>query len=240
MPHGTASLRSNGRSQMSLPSIVTTLIPTMNLRERVEMALEAAIRSGEMPPGDIFSAPALAAQFGVSATPVREAMLNLEKIGFVEAVRNKGFRVTTVRDEDILNIVAVRRLLEPPVMRELAGSIPADAIIELRATADAIVEGAASGQLANYLEADRALHERINSFSGNPRLSSLISQLRKETRLPGLARMLATEELSQSAAEHHELLDLLEAGKGEEAEALMHRHIGHVIGWWAGRDEASD
>ncbi|MFD5213308.1 GntR family transcriptional regulator [Microbacterium sp. NPDC058345] len=222
---------------MTLPSLVTPLQPVMNLRERVEVALEAAIRSGEMPPGELFSAPALAARFNVSATPVREAMLNLEKLGFVEAVRNKGFRVTMVRDEDVENIVAVRRLLEPPVMRDLAGSIPADAYADLRARAQAIVEGAASGDLASYLEADRAFHEAVNSFSGNPRLTSLITHLRRETRMPGLAGMLATEELSKSAAEHHELLDLLEAGEGEDAERLMHRHIGHVIGWWAGRSE---
>ncbi len=211
----------------------------MNLRERVEVALEAAIRSGEMPAGELFSAPALAARFNVSATPVREAMLNLEKLGFVEAVRNKGFRVTTVHDDDIANIVAVRRLLEPPLMRQLAGAIPTEAFAGLKATADAIVEGAANGNLTTYLEADRAFHETINAHCGNPRLATLISQLRKETRLPGLAGLLATEELSKSAAEHHELLDLLAAGDGEEAERLMDRHIGHVIGWWAGRDESS-
>ena len=223
---------------MSSPSIVTPLQPVLNLRERVEVALEAAIRSGEMPSGELFSAPALAAKFNVSATPVREAMLNLEKLGFVEAVRNKGFRVTSIRDEDVANIVAVRRMLEPALARELAGEIPADEYAHLRAMADAIVDGASKGDLTTYLEADRAFHEAVNAHSDNPRLTSLISQLRKETRLPGLAGMLATEELSKSAAEHHELLDLLEAGDGKKAEAVMHRHIGHVIGWWAGRDEA--
>lgn len=224
---------------MSHFSVVTPLQPVLNLRERVEVALEAAIRSGEMPEGELFSAPALATKFNVSATPVREAMLNLEKLGFVEAVRNKGFRVTSIRDEDVTNIVAVRRMLEPALARELAGEIPTGEYAHLRTMADAIVDGASSGDLTTYLEADRAFHEAINAHSDNPRLTSLISQLRKETRLPGLAGLLATEELSKSAAEHHELLNLLEAGDGAGAEAVMHRHIGHVIGWWAGRDEAS-
>ncbi|MBS3182441.1 GntR family transcriptional regulator [Leucobacter manosquensis] len=223
---------------MTPSSTVTPLRPALNLRERVEVALEAAIRSGEMPAGEVFSAPALAARFNVSATPVREAMLNLEKLGFVEAVRNKGFRVTTIRDEDVANIVAVRQLLEPPLMRHLAGKIPADAYSDLRAMADTIVQGAAEGDLTTYLEADRAFHYAVNTNSDNPRLINLISQLRKETRLPGLANMVATQKLSRSAAEHHELLDLLESGDGESAEAVMHCHIGHVIGWWAGRDES--
>ncbi|MGA7148857.1 MAG: GntR family transcriptional regulator, partial [Microbacterium sp.] len=195
------------------------------------------IRSGEMPPGELFSAPALALRFNVSATPVREAMLNLEKKGFVETVRNKGFRVTVVSDEDIENIVAVRRLLEPPVMRELAGAIPAAAYAGLRSLADAIVISAAGGDLTAYLEADRLFHAALTDFAGNPRLTDLVSELRQQTRLPGLAGLLATDELAQSAAEHHMLLDLLQEGDGEEAEQLMRRHIGHVIGWWAGRPE---
>lgn len=225
---------------MSTPSAVTALQPVMNLRERVEIALEAAIRSGEMAAGELFSAPVLAARFNVSATPVREAMLNLEKRGFVEAIRNKGFRVTTVSDDDIENIVAVRRLLEPPVMRWLAGSIAKEEYTDLRAMADAIVTGATNGDLTSYLEADRAFHSALNAFCGNPRLTSVVSDLRQQTRLPGLAGLLATEELARSAAEHHELLDLLEAGDGDAAEQLMHQHIGHVIGWWAGRSEPED
>ncbi|WZH38310.1 MAG: GntR family transcriptional regulator [Microbacterium enclense] len=220
----------------SLPA-VTPIRPASSLRERVELALEAAIRSGEMPAGEVFSAPALGAQFDVSATPVREAMLNLEAKGFVETVRNKGFRVTAVSDRDIDEIVEVRRLLEPPVMRQIAGKIGPEAHDELSRLADAIVTNAARGDLSAYLEADRAFHAALTDQAGNRRLTELVSDLRRQTRLPGLAGLLATEELAQSAAEHHDLLRLLSEGKGEEAEDLMHKHIGHVIGWWAGRPE---
>lgn len=222
---------------MSVLPVVSPLQPVSSLRERVEVALETAIRSGEMPAGELFSAPALAARFNVSATPVREAMLNLEKKGFVETVRNKGFRVTVVSDADVENIVAVRRLLEPPVMREIAGKIPPRAYRELRALADTIVASAAKGDLTAYLEADRVFHAALTAFAGNPRLTDLVSDLRQQTRLPGLAGLLATDELAASAAEHHDLLNLLERGDADQAEQLMRRHIGHVIGWWAGRPE---
>lgn len=223
---------------MTVEPLVTALAPVSSLRARVEHALEAAIRSGEMPPGELFSAPTLALQFNVSATPVREAMLNLEKKGFVETVRNKGFRVTVVSDDDVRDIVEVRRLLEPPIMRQLAGRISEDSYPELEKLADAIVSNAARGDLAAYLDADRAFHAALTSHARNPRLTSLVSDLRQQTRLPGLADLVATEELARSAAEHHELLQLLRAGAGEQAEQLMHRHIGHVFGWWAGRPEA--
>src|SRR6188472_1730558 len=63
-----------------------------SLRDRISKSLSAAITSGELAPGTLVSVPTLASQFDVSATPVREAMLDLEQRGFVEPVRNKGFR----------------------------------------------------------------------------------------------------------------------------------------------------
>ena len=69
-----------------------------SLREQVAQALRGALVAGEMRPGTVYSAPALATRFGVSATPVREAMLDLAKEGLVEAVRNKGFRVVGLSD----------------------------------------------------------------------------------------------------------------------------------------------
>ncbi|MGR0318658.1 GntR family transcriptional regulator [Agromyces sp. ZXT2-3] len=223
---------------MARETSVTPIRPSSSLRERVEAALAAAIRSGEMKPGELFSAPTLAARFAVSATPVREAMLNLEKRGFVEIVRNKGFRVTGVSDQDLQDIVDIRQLLEPPTVGALAGRIPAESYGHLRDLAGRIVDGAVRGSLADYLEADADFHAAVTSHAGNPRLSALITELRAQTRLPGLADLLATEELAASADEHLELLDLLEAGDGEGAERLMHRHIAHIIGWWAGRPEA--
>lgn len=222
---------------MSQNIAVTPIERASSLRERVEAALAAAIRSGEMKPGELFSAPTLAARFSVSATPVREAMLNLEKRGFVEIVRNKGFRITRVSEQDLHSIVEIRQLLEPPVVRKLAGRIPQDSYPQLRELAARIVEGASRGSLAVYLEADIEFHEAVTAHAGNQRLTELVTELRSQTRLPGLAGMLATEELAVSANEHLELLDLLEAGNGEAAERLMNRHIAHVLGWWAGQPE---
>ena len=85
-----------------------------SLREQVSRALEAALVAGELQPGVIYSAPGLAEQFGVSATPVREAMLDLVKDGFVEVVRNKGFRVLEVSESDLDQISQIRLLLEVP------------------------------------------------------------------------------------------------------------------------------
>lgn len=214
-----------------------TPVEQVSLRARVEQALSAAIITGELAPGTLLTVPTLAAQFDVSATPVREAMLDLEGRGFVEPVRNKGFRVTEVSDETLRDIVEVRQLLEPPAMAELATRFPTEELPALEALALRIIEGAETSDLRAYLEADLEFHLALTRLLGNRLLVDLVRDLRSRTRLVGLSSMLETKALGDSAAEHRELLAHLAAGQAEAARAVMHRHIHHTLGWWSGRAE---
>src|SRR4051812_40547668 len=87
-----------------------------HLRDQVANALRAALIAGELRPGEVYSAPALAAEYGVSATPVREAMLDLAREGLVEAVRNKGFRITEMTERDLDEFTEIRALIEIPTV----------------------------------------------------------------------------------------------------------------------------
>jgi len=205
-----------------------------NLRDRIRDALRAAIISGRLEPGVVYSAPTLGAQFGVSPTPVREAMLDLVKEGLVVAHPNKGFRITEVSDEDLDNLAAVRLLIEPPTVRDAVAVIPAEDFPGLRTLAQAIVDAAERGDLVGYVEADHVFHLTLLGYSRNRFLLEVVSGLRAKTRLFGLASLLRGGRLGASAAEHHELLDLVEARDPVGAEILMHRHVGHVRGLWAG------
>jgi DNA-binding GntR family transcriptional regulator len=217
---------------------IRRIVPAVSLRADVEHALSAAIVSGELAPGSIVSVPTLAARFGVSATPVREAMLDLAKRGFVESVRNKGFRITEVSEEDLLEIVQIRRWLEVPAMGLLAKSFPVDQTARFRRLADAIVKAAGQGEFQEYLDADTVFHLEMLRLLKNDRLVSVVAQLRSQTRMVGLSDLRETIELEKSAQEHHLLLDRLAAHEHAGAEELMFHHIGHVSGWWAGRAES--
>ncbi|WP_051325893.1 FCD domain-containing protein [Glycomyces tenuis] len=223
---------------MTLPSI-QRLEPGESLRARVERTLATAIISGELAPGTLLTVPTLAERFAVSATPVREAMLDLDKRGFVEPVRNKGFRVTAVSDDLLHDIVEIRLLLEPPAMARLAGAFPADRLEEFRSQADAIVTGARAGDLTAYLLADRRFHLELTALLGNAVLVDTIAELRARTRMVGLVSLLETSMLDVSAEEHHRLLDHLAAGDADAAAEVMRQHIRHAIGWWAGKPEAN-
>src|SRR4051795_2428322 len=106
-----------------LPS-VRRLAQRENLRDSVANALRAAVISGELKPGEVYSAPMLGARFGVSATPVREAMLDLVREGLVISLRNKGFRVTEVSADALDTLARMRLRLDPPPTLNVVLAVP--------------------------------------------------------------------------------------------------------------------
>lgn len=208
-------------------------LDTVRLRERVSRALRAAIVSGELEPGEIYSAPALSAKFGVSATPVREAMLDLVRENLVETVPNKGYRVTAMGEDDLDEITELRMLVEPVLTAKVATLIPDADYPYLRDLAEAIVDGAKVGDLVAYTDADQAFHLQLLEYAGNHRASALIRELRGQTRLFGLTYLYEHGGLVESAQEHHTILDALAAHDEAEVERLMRTHISQVRGRWA-------
>ncbi|GAA1198110.1 GntR family transcriptional regulator [Prauserella alba] len=205
----------------------------VSMRDRVGRALRAAIISGEMEPGVVYSAPSLGTRFGVSATPVREAMLDLVREELVEIVPNKGFRVTEVSETDLDQITEIRLLIEPPAVSKVTPIIPDADFAELRELAQNIVTAAEAGDLVEYTEADRVFHLRLLSYADNPRMTNLVSDLRAHTRLFGLAALRERGELVDVAREHHDIVDALHARDQHQAESQMRAHISQVRGRWA-------
>ncbi|MFE7171045.1 GntR family transcriptional regulator [Streptomyces sp. NPDC057616] len=206
---------------------------TPNFRERVVDVLRAALIAGELLPGQVYSAPALAPRLGVSATPVREAMLELVKEGMVDIVPNKGFRVTAVSDRQLDEYKHIRSLIEIPTTVGLATTAAAADLETLRPLAVEIVDSAAKGDLIAYIEADLDFHLGLLALAGNDHLVEVVRDLRRRSRLYGLTALVEAGRLQASAEEHLELLDALLARDPEGVREVMTRHLGHVRGLWA-------
>jgi DNA-binding GntR family transcriptional regulator len=205
-----------------------------SLREEITTILQGAVMSGEMEAGVVYSAPSLAERFGVSATPVREAMLDLAKEGLVEVVPNKGFRVVTLSATELDALTEIRGLLEVPVVRRLAvDGVPAEAIEALRPLAAAVEDAARRRDFIAHVTYDLDFHLGLLSLGGNARLVEIVRSLRQGSRLYGLRGLPEDSAVFASFHEHAELLDLVAARDADGAEALMRRHIGHVRGEWA-------
>lgn len=217
----------------SAPALPTLGGQKRNYRERVADALRAALIAGELRPGEVYSAPTLAARFGVSATPVREAMLDLVKEGLVDTVPNKGFRVTAVSEKQLDEYTHIRSLIEIPTTAGLATTADPVALEALRPAAQEIVTAAAAGDLIAYVEADIRFHLGLLALAGNEHLVEVVGDLRKRSRLYGLHALVEAGRLEDSAQEHLEILDALAARDEEAVRAVMTRHLGHVRGLWA-------
>lgn len=211
-----------------------------NLREQVGEALRALLVTGRMRPGQVYSAPALAHEFGVSATPVREAMLDLVRDGLVEVARNKGFRVTEVDDAELDALAELRSLIEIPVMTMVAGACTGDvavAVEELRPLARRITEAAAEPDLVTYTEADNEFHTRFLALHRNPHVVSVVRDMRHRSRLYGLEALAAAGALADLAGEHEQMVDAALRQDEDEMLHLMTRHMGHIRSTWAGRGQ---
>ncbi|MCT7354068.1 GntR family transcriptional regulator [Streptomyces sp. 15-116A] len=205
----------------------------LSYRERVADALRAALIAGELRPGEVHSAPALAARFGVSATPVREALLDLAKEGLVDTVPNKGFRVTAVSERQLDEYTHIRSLIEIPTTAQLATTADPTALEALRPVAEEIVTAAVAGDLIAYVEADLRFHLGLLALAGNEHLVEVVRDLRRRSRLYGLTALAEQGRLQASAEEHLELLDTLLARNEAAARTVMTRHLGHIRNLWA-------
>jgi len=209
----------------------------VSLREQVAAALRTALISGQLQPGTTYSIPTLAEQLGVSATPVREAMLDFVQQGILAAVPNKGFRVVEMTDADLDALTEVRRMLEVPAVERASGALSDESIVHLRIIAEQVRDAAAAGDLVSYLEGDREFHLALLAGAGNPRLIDIVDALRTQSRLYGLGDLAADGTLVASAQEHLELLEAVARGDSAAAADLMGHHLDHVRGSWARRDE---
>ncbi|MEO6997911.1 MAG: GntR family transcriptional regulator, partial [Terracoccus sp.] len=173
------------------------------------------------------------------ATPVREAMLDLVSEGLVTVVRNKGFRVTELDDKELDSIAELRGLIEVPVMGMVAEECDDALALEverLRPLAIEITKAAASGDLLTYTEVDNEFHSRFLALHGNPRVVSVVHDLRLRSRLFGLESLAAAGVLAQMSREHEEMVDAALRRDGDGMREVMGRHIGHIRSTWAGRN----
>lgn len=216
-------------------SVEITLHQT-NLRDQALAVLKMRLISGDLAPGVIYSAAALATELGVSNSPVREAMLTLVNDGLMETVKNRGFRVIPLSDEERRNIYDLRKLIEIPSMAKLATM--SDEIIahkeKFAAIAAGMVKSAKSGDIVGYLDADRNFHIGLLSLLKNERLVAIVENLRDQTRQYGLKALSKRGELTKSAEEHLPILDAILAGDKRLTTRLMTDHLSHLVGDWAG------
>ena len=207
-------------------SLVALSVDSSTLSERAEEGIRAAIRSGELATGELYSVAKLAGTLGVSRTPVREALLVLERQGMVRFERNRGVRVTEMKLQDISDIFELRLLLELPACRHACASPErAQHAADVRDAFSAMRRAVELDDEVEFMIHDRRFHEHILLASGNARLAETVGTLRDQMRQLGPSTVGRTRSLTAILAQHVAILDAFEAGDGDRTADAMRDHI---------------
>jgi len=205
---------------------------TLSLREQAASAIRTGIVTGAITAGEIYSVPTLAEQLGVSATPVREAMLDLVGEGLVHPVRNRGYRVVSMEVADLEAVLKIRLLLEVPSMGDVAVLAKGRDLSEFRTIAASMPTFARAGDIQGYLDADERFHLGLLGLLDNERLVDIVGMLRNQSRLFDIGGLAQAGKLAEAGAEHTVILDAIEAGQRKRVEALVKEHLLSVRKAW--------
>ncbi len=193
------------------------------LRESVHAELRADILRCRIPPGSDIREAELAARFGVSKSPVRDALMHLEREGLVISSPRQGYRVTPVSLSDVQDMFDLRKVLEAACMERLvrhAGARELEALDEFRQFEAARWEGGFAGY-------NRAFHQRLATLSGNGRLAGEIGTLVGQMERAVLVSLTAMKhgDPAQLVEEHCHIIDALQERNARRAVRLAEQHI---------------
>lgn len=201
-----------------------------SLRQRLYESLKEEIITNRFKPGEELQINRLAEEFGVSSTPVREALLRLEGDGLVVLASNRGAQVAPISLEDVKNVWEVRRLLEPHAAEVAAKCCKMTEINVLYDKMIGIIQGPVD--FVAYINTDLELHELMFKYLSNTLLREILDRLNQQSmRIRYLAesRNNATgfrvDVVEQVTREHMAILDALKERNADKAAASTLEHL---------------
>ncbi|MEU4894329.1 GntR family transcriptional regulator [Streptomyces sp. NPDC044780] len=198
--------------------------PIPSRTQYVQEAVKRAILTGQLRPGQPLVEAELAAQFGVSKTPVREALKTLAGRGLVVMSEYKGATVRTVDTAMAHAVYDVRLLLEPEALRR---TVAAGAALEAAGTA--LERSDAAADPAGRSLANRDFHRALYRSCGNPLLTRMLDELRDQAALVSAVAWQAVPSWEQEAREHREILARACDGDADGAARALHDHIASFV-----------
>src|SRR5574337_79847 len=201
-------------------------IEPLALYQQVAERLRQRIFSHDLKPGSWVDEQTLAEQYGISRTPLREALKVLAAEGLVTLKPRRGCYVTEISDRDLDEIFAVMALLEGQCAADCAQRASAADLAELQHLQDTLERAAREDDVDGFFEANQAFHRRVQEIADNRWLQQVIQDLRKVIKLSRHHSLLSEGRLDQSLEEHRRILAALLARDGAAAETEMRTHIG--------------
>jgi DNA-binding GntR family transcriptional regulator len=201
------------------------------LRHDVVVRLMDSIFQGALPAGARMIIRKMAEQMGISATPIREALVELEGIGLVRFSHNRGAMVKPFGLQELRDIYHLRRILDSEAARCACGRIPRDRLTSLYCEMRQLLDGGNGGPewSQKAMAADRELHDLIAAQCGNARLADELA--RYNTLMQTIREIVGNRRHAQRTAlkAHFSIINALLADNAEKAADAMARHINGTL-----------
>lgn len=200
-----------------------------SLRGRVFNRIREDILSGKYKQNEELRETAIAGELGVSRTPVREALRQLELEGLVSIIPNKGAYVTGITVKDIKDIYSIRSLLEGLCARWAADNITAEQLDELEEITYLTEFHAKKKHYDQVLELDNKFHEVLYSASDSKLLNHMLSDFHHYIQSVRKITIASDTRSLETNEEHKKILEALKSKDRDKAETLANEHIMNTI-----------
>lgn len=195
------------------------------LYEQVAERLRGRIMAHTLPPGSWIDEQALAAEFGISRTPLREALKVLASEGLVTMKLRRGAYVTEVSERDLSEVFHLLALLESDAAAAVASEATDAQISELLALHEQLETTVADRDA--FFSANEQFHMRLLQIADNRWRVQLVNDLRKVMKLNRHHSLFKQGRLEASLAEHRQIVAALKARDAARVKRLMQQHISH-------------
>jgi DNA-binding GntR family transcriptional regulator len=195
------------------------------LRKKVLNYLREKILSGAMSPDERLIETRIAKEIGVSRTPIREALHNLEQERLVKAIPRVGYVVTRMQKEEVEEICEIRVAIEGLAIRRAIERAQKELAKDLRKNILRQRNEIAKGNLRAYVELDAQFHEVSAVLSGSSRLLDMTQMLRRNMLRFRMQALYIIETALKSLKGHERILEAVEKGDPRAAIALLEQHL---------------
>jgi DNA-binding GntR family transcriptional regulator len=193
--------------------------------EQVFQHIKRMILAEQLQPGQRIPEEKIAQSFGVSRTPIREALRKLERYGLVRIVPRSHAEVVRLDEADARQLWQVRLELEGLSVRLLSAKATAEDCRAIRGFAETCQDAADEGDIASTFDADNLFHLEIAKRSGNHYVFDVLKTLSAKIHLHRTTNCTDIDKIRGDIRVHFALVDALCAGDSEQATQLMSEHI---------------
>lgn len=208
------------------------IVRPKSLKELVVDEVRARIVDGRMKLGGALSENALAAELGISKTPVREALLQLQSEGLVEVVPQRGTFVFRLDPRQVVQISELREALETAAVAWAVKRNHGRLVEAMTALCAEMEKAQKRGDHVRYHEIDGRYHQAMIELADNPYLLDAYDQI--GSRIQALRSRLSLDAMlnSRSLADHRRMLELVREKKVKQLQGLLVTHIAHTRQWY--------